>query len=1120
MDGLPSVNWLNGFIYSHTNKFEPDGRPLYAYKCLGEEYDQIKIKIQNLFQTDSTRWTSRHKALFCLFSAETWRRNHVGGTWKWETVFRAINEDVPLYNWIYNTIEEGLDWWKRPLLSSNNGHREFLITIACEGGLPLRLLQQANIHLHRYFRCLLNRYHQIGELSASHGIEIARSLAGHLPRSLHHEIVFTLSAQLIQDIISLQSRVADAIDPISTLDKQHPNWRHELPLPVEDDTIEPLLKNLVTEARNLAITSRQKIRWRMFLFEKNHEWNIEQHLELPDIFIGATLIKWTGQQQLPARLRLLIHHPNGMEPVALITRLRGEEKDAIYRCEVLPRNGVRLVGDSAFSPAFLSLHVGSIEYPLPELRSLELGPLPWSFRFGNEQAEFLGEGSVRSRDEKMYVIPPVGGEFYGAGKTKKINDISQISQRDIYLINGVSEWSHPEFGLCRFQCASSDDSQDFFSLEGRRLPGASEDDPPILGFPDLFVTNQDGNRRRMEGGNLQWRPYSTIDTRWRPPHSDCVGDVWVRYTDSSGSQRLQRKLRVVPSSARIEIIRIGGGEGGSGTIRLTGWNAIQLHAVQFPGCRFSIRPMPDGAEIDCYAESGISITQFQVTVMWKSGQLLSFYLPFPCQSAAFTRGGQPLPAGKRLALSYLAATRIVVQAPMGSHRYLLSAKVHSAVPSSSNLYFDESIILNSAGRGCYDLHQVQEKISSLLALTGKLDDTTELKVSGPGDQILARIEVGLFDLCLEPDYAENLILMPPTALNRLDSDWENKVTVRMIRLWKPSEESIPLERCEERDGWIIPCDLEPGPWLVLGEDGNWPRFRPLLWNIAGELEVNNSEMQQAILQGDRLMRFNLMHDLIEHLASQPNHPDWPLFWEHLNLTRRYPARTFDFFEKLSGAPDALVAALIRSTDEDFDAVWSLAYQLPFAWHLIPIDSWRQAGLGYFDSLRSLLADIDLEGNILWTTFQDFRARVTNRQPFFRQICDWLAISLFPDRKLENSELSLGINAPQIISQWIADEEQKLQTRHDIDERYPIGTQVIEYRHRSDFPYEYRFKQRAKPFRSVLSAPFVAAHIALNGTQYNESFLFELQRLRYFDKEWFDASFGFALCLGLAKKSIG
>ena len=99
---------------------------------------------------------------------------------------------------------------------------------------------------------------------------------------------------------------------------------------------------------------------------------------------------------------------------------------------------------------------------------------------------------------------------------------------------------------------------------------------------------------------------------------------------------------------------------------------------------------------------------------------------------------------------------------------------------------------------------------------------------------------------------------------------------------------------------------------------------------------------------------------------------------------------------------------------------------------------------------------------------------------------------------------------------IQNEEQNLQSRHDADEAYPDGSETMKWTEYPDYPEEHTYRHMAAPFRPVRCAPFVAAHISLSGAGYDEALLFEIKKLRDFDREWFTAVFAFALCLGLSR----
>jgi hypothetical protein len=316
--------------------------------------------------------------------------------------------------------------------------------------------------------------------------------------------VFKLSGDLIQSIIQLQEQVADATDPITSLDRVQPKWREKLPLPVEDTTVEALLRNLVGQARTLALTERQ--RWRCFLVRRGEQWSIEQHLEVPSTVTGVSVQDWSGWDDPPMRMRVLLHTPEGIEAIALLTRLQGMGEQAIYRCEGLRRGGVRLLGNAATAGAQLLLSNGTTEVALPMLGGHALGPLPWVFVERGAHWEWYGEGSVRCRDASVrFLVPDAGRCVEIDGVWNPLGSAPEL-QRVLYAINGTVEWQHPELGTCQIRCASQDTSEESFVLDGKLLPSVLNLHPPFLGLPSLSAIGRDEVRRRIDAARLEWRP--------------------------------------------------------------------------------------------------------------------------------------------------------------------------------------------------------------------------------------------------------------------------------------------------------------------------------------------------------------------------------------------------------------------------------------------------------------------------------------------------------------------------------------------------------------------------------------------------------------------------------------
>jgi hypothetical protein len=569
-------------------------------------------------------------------------------------------------------------------------------------------------------------------------------------------------------------------------------------------------------------------------------------------------------------------------------------------------------------------------------------------------------------------------------------------------------------------------------------------------------------------------------------------------------------------TTRIEMVRVGVSAREAGVIRLTGLLAVRVTVPEVTDCHFQSQLVEHGVAIECFAQAGLPITQFGADLHWPDGRSLRLMLPFPRQGAAFVRAGQVLPLGERVPLGRLAAIQAVIYTPTGGSRLSLEGRVRTRTPTSRHQALREALPAASGEPAYFALHRVQERLAAMLALTGDLDAAVILEMVDWEGHALARLEVAQFDMELEPDQMHNQVVLSQSSLGRLNDGWQERLTVKMLPLWAPATAPTDLPRDQTASAWQIPDGLEPGPWWVLGMDGDWARFRPLLWVVQGANALTHeSELMQAIHEPVPAMRQEKLQALVSALAINAEHPDWPHVFDYLRLTRTYPASALDLLQHLVHVPEVIISALLKSTDEEFDLVWSLAEQLPFSWYLMPVMGWLRAAEHHFGALHVALSDYDADGSMLWGMFWEFRQRVTSRQPFFKSICDWIGEQLFPDRQMDNSELAMARRAPNILVAQLQEHELALQARHDAEERYPDGPLVMERTMLPDFPEQFRYARLSYPYRPVRCAPFVAARISLHSQKNSEEFLFELRQLRDFDPEWFDNAFALALCLGLA-----
>jgi len=388
---------------------------------------------------------------------------------------------------------------------------------------------------------------------------------------------------------------------------------------------------------------------------------------------------------------VLLQTAEGIDAIALLTRLQGTGGQATYRCEGLRRGRVRLLGSAATAGARLLLSNGNEEVELPTLGGQELGPLPWMFVKRDAQWEWCGEGSVRSRDASVRVLALDEGRCITVdGACESVGSAPDL-QRSLYQVTGAVEWQHPELVTCQIRCASQDASEESFLVDGKVLSSMLNLRPPFLGLPSLYAIGRDEMRRRINGAMLEWRPLDAPESAWRTDAATCAGRVWVRYRDASGTLRFRRQVEILPATAHIEMARIGASAEEAGIIRLTGLPAVRVTIPEVAGCHFQSRPVDSGVEVDCFARAGLPVTQFSADLRWPDGPSLTLILPFPRQGAAFVRVGQVLPHRERVALGRLAALQAVVHTPTGGGRFHLEGRVRTHTSVSSRQELRESL---------------------------------------------------------------------------------------------------------------------------------------------------------------------------------------------------------------------------------------------------------------------------------------------------------------------------------------------------------------------------------------------------------------------------------------------
>jgi hypothetical protein len=864
-----------------------------------------------------------------------------------------------------------------------------------------------------------------------------------------------MGGELIAYITELQRLIGDTGNPIATLDAQVPEWRQRLPLRMEEQTAEMLFNGLVRRSGELANESTSQIRWRGRLRQTENGWVAEKYLELPERLRRRQILALTGQNQtVGPRLRVMFHRPTGSEAIAWLTCAQSTNEDAVYRREWLRRGGLILGGSTVKETHRLTLHDGQTEYPLEIEGSEPWGGLPWVFieRSNPGEPEWLTEGPSTTRREQAWVLAAAAlRPSPEEESTVESQGACTDGERFIYRVTGTV-FFHDSDGNCyRVACRAERDSDETFSIVGDSVTGVLSRHPLYRGLPRITVAGQDG-RRKLASGKIQWRPLHDGGT-WREGENHCVGRIWLRLVEgASGAERFRRQIDVVPQDFCITRSIATDRAPGAYILSALMGARVELSGSEAEGIRIAVTQRT--ADVECPHLSSTVLPTLSLNLRWPLKRAVDLCLPYPQRGAIFQLAGRTLRRDDLIPIDRLGGLRVIVQSQTGGGAFWLDGELIAK---------DYCVI--------------------------------ERSMLGFRDPLPPLVK----------DHCETTLL-----------PWQDRIAA----LLSSTPALCLLANADQPGSWAVPTELDPGPWWIIGRDGDWARFRPLLWVVPldegrPENAVSDSPLAAAICEADREQRRSQLAELISELAHSPVHPDWPRLFEYVRLSREFPPTSLDLLRQLAATPKALALALIMATDDDFDSLWSLSEQMPFSWVLLPIEDWYDATRTYFEHLRSIFVEIEGRDDLVFGLFQAFKDRAAARGPFWRSLCDWFQEWLFPEHKLDGSELLLARGAPASLEALIGMAERELQGRHDADERWPQSAEVESRLGIDPNLKKYRYVHLDPIYRPVRCAPFVAAHLALKNIKPEQSLIYELRLLRAFDPEWFDTVHAIALTLGLA-----
>ncbi len=560
----PVRDWLRTF-FAARGMARPDGRALYRYKMADGEYEQAKKILRHL--ASSRRLDApdnRAGALFVAYCAEWFRRESDSTFLRWDDPAPDLFPSVP-YASKQALTTHGLTYWQRPLRKSAHA-REFLLTVALEGGFPVRILAEgARSWLKEYLRAIMRRTIAWRVDTPDEILAIAEEERGRMRKSYQHDDFVALCSELVARLLQLRQKAeaegGGGIRNSTLLDARHPGWRDELPIyvpPKDEALVVELLTGLLDEKMTGLTT--EGVEARRYLVKRNGEWGAAVQLladgEIPPV-------KLPGLSSL-SRVRAIATGELGNHlagEVALLEPPIGEQR----RWRVRPyMRTAKLLTDFPFAaPVTVTLSSpDSIPHAWtwPRGEALRSDVLVFVPDEGSTPQEpllrFLRSGSVSCPAKILCVLVPQDWtvEPLTEGAVTEIEDVPALGRKLARLTAGAyfrsgendavrfkvepdSDGREQELELAPLSGASfvlADETWELVATLAKPLIREARKQPRLPGTGELFI--------RRPGG--KWAPLSgplngggLVELSWR----DAVANIQIE----------KRHLALVPGDARI-----------------------------------------------------------------------------------------------------------------------------------------------------------------------------------------------------------------------------------------------------------------------------------------------------------------------------------------------------------------------------------------------------------------------------------------------------------------------------------------------------------------------------------------------------------------------------------------
>jgi len=955
----PVRAWLAEFFQNRGIE-RPDARPLFRYRLTDLEFDKAGKLLRELHLKGRLENPDLHAgALFVIFGAE-WFRRKADNTFRvWDKLAPDILSEIP-WTAKKHLTEHGLRYWRRPLRKSDHG-REFLLSIALEGGFPVRVLAEGGRSwLRAYLNSVMRRSLSVPEGTDGAILAIAGEEKGLLRESYQDQDFIELCADLVATILRwrrLAEAEAQGIDPVIFLDQKYRNWREEIPihLPAGDDSVaKDLLNGLVRETAAQLVAANVGCA-RMLVRDENSAWAPALRI-FADGEISRASFKMFAPRDGRIRARPVGKLAEMLSDVMARLEPPGENGET-WRVQPLMNLEAPLLNFPFFSDVAVDLFAAGLppkRFPWPGGDSLRSDLLVFAAE-GEESTvtslKLVGRGSTKARYETLYALVPENWSAQ-AGQGGENDTITQAIDSEpvpalhakLFVLREAAWLGDESENAWYYVEPRADPDERRLIIEGRHSSDVTATDPRIsvyTGQIAVFIL-EGGRQRKIKENEVFWGIPSGVlsDIAREPPRPGLIDIVWRDSANSARTdksiQRDRQRVVVLPPAAEVKGRMIKSDRAEISVSGLKGWSfdapAEVNREIQKAGERFEI------------TFTGQPFYSQQLNLVPPNSPGFNVTVPLPGRDAALVHSdGRLARPGAILGLADLRGMTLVAPSPvilgLSLKSYDAPRSAHIRIPVETE----------------QPLGALRSTVDELLAITNDLDALVELEIAGQSG-LPQRVKRFRW-----PD----LIVTKGGELRAADQPIGSQAVVRMLD--EPRHEyALQYIPATQGHSWVLPETVN-GPCLVYLRAGSDVVSRPTIAiatkppppcdvsSLRGAARLSNAvERKKEIAEALKRMT----SDISEGAQSERA-------WLTAIICglNGLPATTLDTLKELARAPMALAHLLVSAASaEERSAIFSLERELPFLWLALPIRAWARAFFLRLETVSAALVAALPEGD--------------------------------------------------------------------------------------------------------------------------------------------------------------